>query len=162
MDVGGAAQGMWRTPHPGPGPLDGPTKGLSGAVAIGMVYLADGTVVFAERPHPLAQGIPNNPLIVNVSAGASLSVLKRYAAVKDVSVPAWLSHCTDNRLGRSAVTCNCNCVVASLDGSYWSQEALSSLSSGLHCSTCRLGQAWVPAMRLPLQRKINLTLIDAG
>ncbi len=59
---------MWRTPHPDPNPLDGPTTGLSGAVAVAMAYLTDGTVVFAERPHPLAPGITNNPLIVNVSA----------------------------------------------------------------------------------------------
>ena len=59
-------QGMWRTPHPSPD-IGNSTKGLSGAVAIAMAYLTDGTVVFAERPHPLADGITNNPLIVNVS-----------------------------------------------------------------------------------------------
>lgn len=63
-----AAQGAWRTPHPDPNPLDGPTAGLSGAVAVAMVYLPDGTVVFTERPHTLANGIPNNPLIVDVSS----------------------------------------------------------------------------------------------
>ena len=61
-----AVQGMWRTPHPSPD-IGNSTKGLSGAVAIAMAYLTDGTVVFAERPHPLADGITNNPLIVNVS-----------------------------------------------------------------------------------------------
>ena len=58
---------MWRTPHPDPNPQDGPTTGLSGASAIAMAYLPDGTVVFAERPHAIAAGVPNNPLLVNVS-----------------------------------------------------------------------------------------------
>ena len=59
-------QGMWRTPHPDPDPLNGPPTGLSGASAIAMAYLPDGTVVFAERPHALAANVPNNPLLVNV------------------------------------------------------------------------------------------------
>ena len=61
-----ALQGMWRTPHPDPNPLDGSTSGLSGAIAIAMAYLPDGTVVFTERPHAANNG-PNNPLLVDVS-----------------------------------------------------------------------------------------------
>ena len=64
-------QGMWRTPHPDPNPLDGPPTGLSGASAIAMAYLPDGTVVFAERPHAIAAGVSNNPLLVYVSQKAS-------------------------------------------------------------------------------------------
>lgn len=64
---------MWRTPHPDPNPLDGSTTGLSGAIAVAMAYLPDGTVIFTERPHPLADGIPNNPLIVDVSTPKSYS-----------------------------------------------------------------------------------------
>ena len=62
---------MWRTPYPGPQPgVDGPfpngTIGLSGATAIAMIYLSDGSVVMAERPHGDFRLGQANPLLVNV------------------------------------------------------------------------------------------------
>ena len=75
---GEVAQGMWRTPHPSPD-IGNSTKGLSGASAVAMAYLTDGTVVFAERPHPLADGITNNPLIVNVSPSLLIPHCKPHA-----------------------------------------------------------------------------------
>ena len=63
-DVPDGEQGMWRTPHPNPNPLQNGTKGLSGAVGITMVYLTDGTVLFTERPHDVVAGVPANPLLV--------------------------------------------------------------------------------------------------
>ena len=102
---------MWRTPHPDPDPLDGPTTGLSGAVAIGMAYLADGTVLFAERPHPLAPGIPNNPLIVNVS-DSTLHYTKGIAQAPDYAFDASRQMLTGAHSeaipGGSAVWGSCN------------------------------------------------------
>ena len=83
--TGAAAQGMWRTPHPSPD-IGNSTKGLSGAVAIAMAYLTDGTVVFAERPHPLADGITNNPLIVNVSPSLLSACFRRPEELQIMSI----------------------------------------------------------------------------
>jgi hypothetical protein len=78
-------QGLWRTPYPYAkpnitGPFNG-TVGLEGASSIAMIYLRDGTVLFAERPHgayfpqyPNPQngvGPQANPLLVDVSTPPS-------------------------------------------------------------------------------------------
>ena len=62
-----AAQGQWRTPHPDPSPT-APYVGLSGAVPVSMTYMADGTLLFMERPHGPYQSGQQNPLLVNVRA----------------------------------------------------------------------------------------------
>lgn len=80
---------MWRTPYtqanPGvTGPFGNGLVGIEGASSIAMIYLRNGKVLFAERPHGDYRMGQANPLLVNVS------VLHPLPASVQGSPPLWL------------------------------------------------------------------------